>query len=841
MKPGYARVYCTYSCIWGTYNTCDKTRNHSLVVSCAYTTVSEKREHIEATLKAIERKGALRHTVVHGVFVGPARSGKNSLMENLLGQVPPFKSPSTGVAEAVVQVQVEKLTTVAATVDKGSVWSRIDDNDEVIRLISVHSDPKNVQYDQQDGMVHDHETVRPLIPKPPKTHTDIPLKILTRAVETKGLDAIQKFFDTSWSLYLSNTGGQIEFQEILPLLVSGPCVFFYTFRLDRDFNNHYTIEYELLDGTKLELYKSTLTTIEGIQQSLASIAAMGIFVYRGHEKKEVQLRPKVFFIGTHRDLLPSNSAERNSIITEKDEYLQKSTSQFVDIIEFASSSRMIFTVDNFSKDKSAFQMIRSAVECAVERHEFEMVCPSHWLIFSFALRRFEQETVSYEECSEVAEQCGIIDEEELNDALHFIHTKMGLIRYFRHDCIKDIVIVKPQLLYDKISELIVKTFTFDKAGKHSADVFKENGIFSVAEFERICRRNDKGRRSSERGMKVPQFTKLLEKLRITAPLERDGDKVTKYFIPCILAHAAKSKEQIETIILSAEIPPFVIIFKCGYCPKGLGGALISYLMAIENPDLEWKLLTDCIFRDQVTFEVGPLDTVVLKILSSHIIIACIPNSKRRLRRDCSIEKVCIDVRKAVEAGIKQVALDIDFIDSEIEHSLTFLCPCDECQSRYPAEMKNFNGKPHCLRCTKTRVHFELPQGYEKWFNAKSQRQAAPITEYYFKGDDLSDIMLILTKHAAQWREIGTGLKFTEYELDNIENMPRLHFNAPISTLREMISKWLQWAPRDNRGSTSFATLEALKDGLNVAGLAATANDLSKSFEHKLAVHVTHSR
>ena len=88
---------------------------------------------IEATLQAIERKGALSHTVVHGVFVGPARSGKNSLMENLLGRNLPTKSPpSTGVAEAVVQVQVEKLATVAATVGKGSVWSKIDDIDEVI-------------------------------------------------------------------------------------------------------------------------------------------------------------------------------------------------------------------------------------------------------------------------------------------------------------------------------------------------------------------------------------------------------------------------------------------------------------------------------------------------------------------------------------------------------------------------------------------------------------------------------------------------------------------------------------------------------------------------------------
>ena len=94
--------------------------------------------------------------------------------------------------------------------------------------------------------------------------------------------------------------------------------------------------------------------------------------------------------------------------------------------------------------------------------------------------------------------------------------------------------------------------------------------------------------------------------------------------------------------------------------------------------------------------------------------------------------------------------------------------------RSPAEMKNYDGKPHCLHCTKTRACFELPQGYEKWFNAKPQRQSAPVTDYYFTQDDLNAIQSILTKHAAQGREIGAGLKFTEYKLDNIENMPQLY-------------------------------------------------------------------
>ena len=41
----------------------------------------------------------------------------------------------------------------------------------------------------------------------------------------------------------------------------------------------------------------------------------------------------------------------------------------------------------------------------------------------------------------------------------------------------------------------------------------------------------------------------------------------------------------------------------------------------------------------------------------------------------------------------------------------------------------------------------------------------------------------------------------------------------------MLSQWLQWAPGDSRGSTSFATLEDLKTALNQAGLGATAHDL----------------
>lgn len=80
-------------------------------------------------------------------------------------------------------------------------------------------------------------------------------------------------------------------------------------------------------------------------------------------------------------------------------------------------------------------------------------------------------------------------------------------------------------------------------------------------------------------------------------------------------------------------------------------------------------------------------------------------------------------------------------------------------------------------------------------------------------------------HAAKWKEIGIHLGFRPGELDNIQSNAHLATDMPVYCLREMLTRWLQWAPEDSRGSTSFATLEALKTALTKAGLGAAAHDL----------------
>ena len=66
-------------------------------------------------------------------FIGTPRSGNSSLMKRLIGERPTPSSPSTGVADKVVQVIVRSSTT-AANVSELS-WDKLSYDDEAIIVV----------------------------------------------------------------------------------------------------------------------------------------------------------------------------------------------------------------------------------------------------------------------------------------------------------------------------------------------------------------------------------------------------------------------------------------------------------------------------------------------------------------------------------------------------------------------------------------------------------------------------------------------------------------------------------------------------------------------------------
>ena len=518
-------------------------------------------------------------------------------------------------------------------------------------------------------------------------------------------------------VYLTDTGGQIEFQELLPLLVSGPSVFFLVFRLDHDLNKRYMVEYVRSTGKTSEPYQSNFTVKEALLQSLASIASMGTYVNKG---EQALLRSKVFFVGTHKDKV---SQKRINRIDRCLQQMVRSTGLYREgMIQFASESRMLLAVNNLSRDDSDVQFVRAAVERVGTQGDFKIRAPPSWLIFSLTIRQEKDRVLSYEQCFEIARQCGIETREELNEALWFLHTKVGLIRYFQGEGLEDvqkIVITDPQILFDMNTDLVVETFTFDKVDPAIREYFKRKGIFPFSTFERISG-------GSEQLLTPSRLVKIQEHLLIIAPLEEEEDGERRYFMPCVLAHTMPAEPWFTRAFrairefFAPSYPSLLIGFRCGYCPKGLFAALVVYLLANTESDFQWRLQRDRIFRDQISFLVGPYDTVTITVHPKFLEITCTPiPSKSTHNRHFPPATTCGEVRRYIERGIREVTSALHYT-RDAAHYLALYCPRDhrgpDQREPHTAEINFHSGVPCTLRCELAEERtFRLPPGHERWF------------------------------------------------------------------------------------------------------------------------------
>ena len=332
-------------------------------------------------------------------------------------------------------------------------------------------------------------------------------------------------------------------------------------------------------------------------------------------------------------------------------------------------------------------------------------------MLSNILQQMKSPVLKYEHCYCLAQQCGINTHVELKDALQFLHENVGVVRYF-HDIVnfQGFVIKDPQYVFDMITDLIVTTFTFHRTDPAVHEQFTKKGIFSLNVLMKMAR--------STEVLPPSKLVTLLQHLNIIAELKMD-DGFTQYFMPCVLAHSKGSQSAI-TSTAPSPIPPLLVTFESGYCPKGLFGALVVYLLQNKmKSKLEWRLEQDEIFRDQICLSVGPYDTFQLKVFPAFLFIKHCVSSGASMRK-ISLPTVCSEVRQCINCAIGKVCEALHFYQKGA-YSFGFFCPeaVGTDQFSHPAIVK-FLGvdsvEPCNLTCLVTHKRFDLPGGYEYWFN-----------------------------------------------------------------------------------------------------------------------------
>ena len=309
---------------------------------------------------------------------------------------------------------------------------------------------------------------------------------------------------------------------------------------------------------------------------------------------------------------------------------------------------------------------------------------------------------------QVAQRCGIETADEFDDALWFLHHRVGVIRYFSDvPELRDLVIKSPQYIFDRVTDLVVSTFTFEKNAPHKViSDFDNKGVFPFEFFEQLMA-------SQNCSLSAKQLVCLLEHLHVIAPLSKEAGAGTRYFAPCVLSHAKDAAADNTSSPSDITLPPLLLSFKSGYCPTGMFGVLVVHLLgSCKKTCLEWELEEDKIYRNQITLSIGPYDAFSFSVLPSHIRIQLISSCDLSPRRQLSLGYVCTDVRVCTEDAIEEVVRRLNYTD-KAEHSLGFQCPHP--LHSHAAEVYKHQGRLINLRCCVAKTGFELPPGYEAWF------------------------------------------------------------------------------------------------------------------------------
>ena len=174
------------------------------------------------------------------------------------------------------------------------------------------------------------------------------------------------------------------------------------------------------------------------------------------------------------------------------------------------------------------------------------------------------------------------------------------------------------------------------------------------------------------------FLKLLEHLNMVVPLG-DGEK---YFMPCAITHihGVNSSHSMQSSI----IPPLLVTFKSGYCPKGLFGALVACIANKHVSNCMISLEESKIHRDQICFKLGQ-HTLLLRSNPAYVYIEVTPYSTNN-SLSAELCTLCNSVRTFLESNITKACKTLSYSDSA-KYSLSFVCQCSQKEGFHPAESR----------------------------------------------------------------------------------------------------------------------------------------------------------
>ena len=396
-----------------------------------------------------------------------------------------------------------------------------------------------------------------------------------------------------------DSGGQPQFHELMSIFLNGASEFVYVFRIHDPLDKRSIIRYFVKDKLLYE-FPASQTNEETLKQCTRTMSSL--------TAKNPDIPPaRLLFLATHRDMVAAEKLP-GVLDTLHKRLREILLPQFEEQIIFCDSTMedFIFTLDAkepVKKDKECAEAIRRCLSGKKEGRKVVQV-PLRWhALYQKLMEVVEglgKKVLSREQCRKVAESMKI-DDESCEEALNFFNG-LNMLFYFP-DILADLVFMEPQIVLDKVTELVEESYRMSQ-GKKEGKVDPKSGEW--VRFREYGEVTETFLSKFNSYYEPPLFTPkemvtLLKGLLVFANLSEDV-----YFMPCLLQ--VVSSDVVTRYRVSGE-GALALHFPDSGPLMGMFCCTVAYLLSPDNAHpCPWKVVLsktkpECLNRNVIKFNI----------------------------------------------------------------------------------------------------------------------------------------------------------------------------------------------------------------------------------------------
>ena len=386
-------------------------------------------------------------------------------------------------------------------------------------------------------------------------------------------------------IYLIDSGGQIEFLEVLPAFLQHTSVCLFLTKLSEKLSEHPKLEY-FEEGKSVGepttcAFTNELMLMRCVQTIQSQCALQDSDANQEHNTSDRS--SKVVVVGTHKDLeheCPENRDEKN----KKLQSILCPAFERSLVFKGEQTKELIFPLNAKNpgpQDHALAGELTNVIADAASDTEARKT-PISWFKSEQYLQKLSSQgtrILHRKECFQIA-RLFHLSKKDFDAALDHL-ASFCVIHYYFH-LLPNVVFIDPHFLVNIISELVKFHYKIRhdpqdcKATGGELRKFQNEGCITLKLLEKIPMQYIDV-------FTVADLLKLMEdRLIITRHISRD-----EYFMPCLLRTMDPEEVDQHRLRSSSPVAPLAIHFSCGWVPHGMYCSLVAFLRSQKSSP--WKL------------------------------------------------------------------------------------------------------------------------------------------------------------------------------------------------------------------------------------------------------------